>query len=110
MGDSVTAPNEAYLDCEPEQTLSDLVSAIIDYLPKISDSTDLLWEIKDKVTSNILALVTFDDTGTPVVDMISDVAPTELFCRHYWKYEFKGKYPDDMTLVDIKNKMLTDLL
>ena len=62
----------------------------------MGDSSDLLWEIKDKVTSDILALVTFDGTGAPVVDMISDITPTELFCRHYWRYEFRSKYPDDI--------------
>lgn len=106
-GDSVTAPNEAYL--ESEQTLSSLLKEVADYLPRISDMSDLMWLIIDKSTNKTLAFITYDGSNVPIFDIVLDVVPTEIFCRHYYRYEFRGKYSDDLSIMDIKDKMLAKL-
>lgn len=100
MADDVLSHSES-IEFEDNDSFID---AIIQYLPV---RKDVIWEILYDNKQKHAALIYFDDNSNPDIDIIEDIRNIDgdIFCRHRYRYEFMGFYPDEMTLKDIKNKL-----
>lgn len=108
-GDDITAPHETYFEIMPWQTLKAWLEQFKDYLPK---QPDAIWTIRAD-DEKPLAFMTCDENRTPTIDtlhpykLMSEINMQFIQCRHTCRYEYKNKYPDTMSLIEIKDDLMT---
>ncbi len=106
-GDSIAAPHETYLDYMPWQTLSSWLNQLKEYLPK---QPDILWAIS--TNNKDIAFITCDENSKPIIDVIHPYASMaelnlqSIRCNHFYRHDFKDKYPNTMSMFEIKDDLL----
>lgn len=110
MADDCNAPNERILECSPELALSGFMKIVTGYVP---NGHNVVWTVYRR--SRLLGYLIFDDSGNYTVELavpdnkVSRLRIDEIFCSHYYEYDFLKKYTDCDTLIEKVKKHLREV-